>query len=264
VLWFVSENWLAKQPPRFTFAEYARGILAISHDADARRPASEATVTALAKRWSVLPGDVVTLVNQGPADGLWLVSSTHRSIYDPTTEIQLKRPTRKTDEPANQTQSVTTTVGGVPSKRLGASQIGGGAAAGPTPAQTFYNACQQISDKKYPYVWGGGHGAAGTPSGGGFDCSGSVVAALAAAQLGYKLGGPVDVSGTIASNWGQPGRGRWFTVWASAEHVWVQFTGIGPAWRFDTSSWNCGDDGARLRSCPRSTSGFTPRHWPGL
>jgi hypothetical protein len=263
-LWFVSEDWLSRQTPRYTFAEYARGVLAITHDADARRPAAEATVTAVADRWSVLPGDVVNVVKQGPANGLWLVSTTHRSIYDPTTEIQLKRPTQKKDEPANTTTSTTTSIGTVKATRLKPSQVTGGAAAGPSPAQVLYDACQKISDRNYPYVWGGGHGSAGTPSGGGFDCSGSVVAALAAAGLGYRLGGPVDVSGTIAARWGRPGRGRWFTVWASAEHVWIQFTGLGPAWRFDTSPWNCGPDGPRMRSCPRSTSGFTARCWPGL
>lgn len=264
-LWFVSDEWLAHQTPRFAFAEGVRGVLAITHDADARRPAAEATVTAVADRWSVLPGDVVKVSGQGPADGLWLVHATRRSIYDPTTQVDLRRPLPKLDEPANETQSTTTTVGGLSVDRLKASRIGGGAAAGPTKAQQLYSAAKAISDRGFPYIWGGGHGAAGRPSGGGFDCSGSVCAALAAAGLGYRLGGPCDVSGTMAARWGVPGRGRWFTVWANSEHVWMQFTGCGPAWRFDTSSHGCGDpNGARLRFCARSTSGFTPRHWPGL
>lgn len=264
VLTFASEKWLARQSPRFVFAEGARGVLSITHNEDARRRTAEATVTALADRWSVLPGDVVQVTGQGPADGLWLVSDTRRSVYDATTDITLKRPAAPKPEPANQTQSTSVNVGGLGAGRLGASQIGGGAAAGPSQAQRLYNAAQTISNHHYPYVMGGGHGSCGVPSGGGFDCSGSVCAALGAAGLGYHLGGPVDTSGTMAARWGMAGRGRWFTVWANAEHVWVQFTGVGLAWRFDTSSHGCGDDGARLRSCPRSSGGFTPRRWPGL
>lgn len=264
VLWFASDKWLARQTPRFVFAEGARGVLAITHSEDARRSAAEASVTALADRWSVRPGDVATVTGQGPADGVWLVTDVQRSIYAATSTITLKRPTRPKIEPANQTQSTSVNVGGMPSLRLGASQIGGGASAGPAKAQQFYNACQTISDRHLPYVWGGGHGRCGVASGGGFDCSGSVCAALGAAGLGYRLGGPVDTSGTMAGNWGSPGRGRWFTVWANFEHVWVQFTGVGSAWRFDTSPHNCGADGAQLRHCPRSTAGFAPRHWPGL
>lgn len=253
-LWFASEQWLSQQTPRFAFSTGARGVLAISFDNDSRRDAAEATVTALAKRWSVLPGDVVAVSGQGPGDGLWLVHTTHRTLADDATEITLKRPQPKLPEPAPQTTTVS--VGG------STTTVGGG--SGPAQVQKLYAACQAISDHHYPYVWGGGHGAAGTPSGGGYDCSGSVCAALAAAGLGYRLGGPVDVSGTMANSWGQLGVGKFFTVYASPEHVWIRFTGAGPAWRFDTSPHACGADGPQLRSCARSVAGFVPRHWPGL
>src|SRR5215831_3820001 len=264
VLYFASENWLAQQTPRFVFAEGARGVLSITHSSDARQIAAEATVHAVATRWSVLPGDAVRVTGQGPGDGLWLVASVRRDIAAPTSEIILKRPVAELPEPAAPTSSKTVGVGGLSVNRLGASAIGGGAAAGPAQAQALYNACQAISDKHYPYVWGGGHGSCGTPSGGGYDCSGSVCAALGAAHLGYRIGGPVDVSGTMASNFGQPGQGKYFTVWASTEHVWIQLKGLGPAWRFDTSEHGCGPEGAQLRSCPRGTESFTARHWPGL
>jgi hypothetical protein len=258
-LWFVSENWLEAQTPRFAMREGARGVLAIAFDADARRDAQQMSVTAVANRWSVLPGDVVIVSGQGIGNGLWLVSDTHRTLWNPSTEITLKRPTQKKTEPANETETSTktVTVGG-----MAVAQAGG--TAGPAQAQKLYAAAKAISDRHYPYVWGGGHGAAGTPSGGGFDCSGSVCAALAAAGLGYRLGGPVDVSGTMANSWGQLGVGKWFTVYASPEHVWIRFTGAGPAWRFDTSPHACGSDGPQLRFCPRSYAGFVPRRWPGL
>lgn len=258
-LWFVSENWLRDQQPRFVFAQGARGVLSITQSSDNRQAAAEMTVTALAKRWSVTPGDVVLVTGQGPGDGLWLVSDTRRDLASHTTDITLKRPSLKLAEPAPQTTTTTTNVAGANVASLNPT----GNLQGPAQAQTVYNAAQAISDRHLPYTYGGGHGAVGTP-GPGFDCSGSVCAALAAANLGYHTGGPCDVSGTMASSWGAPGRGRWFTVWANVEHVWMQWTGVGRAWRFDTSPHNCGPDGPAMRYCARETSGFVPRHWPGL
>jgi len=270
VLWFVSEEWLARQTPRFSFTEGARGVLGITHTEDARQPAAECTVHALAHRWSVLPGDAVRVSGQGPADGLWLVYEVRRTVTDASSEIQLRRPAPKLPEPAQATGSTTVGVGGLNVSRLGPSSIGGGAVSGPPQAQQLYNACEAISNRHLPYVWGGGHAHCGTPDRGtgrdpgiGFDCSGSVAAALAACNMGFRNGQGVGGSGEIASSWGQSGPGRFHTVWANAEHVWIQLKGIGRAWRFDTSGGAAGE-GPRLRFQARSTGGFTPRHWPGL
>ena len=265
VLWFVSEDWLARQTPRFVFSEGARGVLSITHDADARQPAAEATVSAVTDRWSVLPGDVARVTGEGSsADGLWLVYSTHRSIYNPTTDIALKRPVPKQDEPANQTQSTTVAVGGVTADRLGSSQIGGGASAGPAAAQAVYNAAGAMDAMKIPYSQAQRNLVARPSSA---DCSSSCSWVLLSAGLplpgGVRAGQWAPVSGAFES-WGAAGPGRWFTVMCSAEHIWIRFTGCGPAWRFDTSPWGCGDpDGPRLRYCARSLAGFTQRHWPG-
>lgn len=266
VLWFASDNWLGKQTPRFLFAENARGVLQITFDADSRSQAAEATVTALAKRWSVLPGDVARVTGQGPGDGLWLVSDTRRTLWDANTEITLKRPQAAAPEPAPETTTSTITVGGVNTSRAFPSAIGsGGAVAGPDQARALYNACQTMSDMNLPYSQSDRTLVAHPPSA---DCSSSVSWALLAA--GFPLPGGVHagqwapVSGQFMSGWGQSGRGRWFTVWCSSEHIWIQFTGVGPAWRFDTSPWSCGTDGPRMRTCPRSTATFTARCWPGL
>jgi hypothetical protein len=45
-----------------------------------------------------------------------------------------------------------------------------------------------LGARDYKYVYGGGHAHAGTPTGGGFDCSGSVAAVLAAGGLWPKGG----------------------------------------------------------------------------
>jgi cell wall-associated NlpC family hydrolase len=101
-----------------------------------------------------------------------------------------------------------------------------------------------------PYVWGGGHGKWIDT---GYDCSGSVSFALAAAGL---LDGPLD-SGRL-SHWGDAGPGRWVTIYANAGHVFMEVAGV----RFDTSAAKI--RGSRWDNSGRSTAGFTVRHPPGL
>jgi peptidoglycan hydrolase CwlO-like protein len=101
-----------------------------------------------------------------------------------------------------------------------------------------------------PYVWGGGHG--GTASGG-YDCSGSLSYALAAAGL---VSGPLTSGGFMS--WGLPGPGRRITVYANAGHTFMIVDGR----RFDTSALSGG--GTRWTSAMRSTAGFVARHPPGL
>jgi cell wall-associated NlpC family hydrolase len=101
-----------------------------------------------------------------------------------------------------------------------------------------------------PYVWGGGHGKW---IDNGYDCSGSVSFALAAAGL---LDGPLD-SGRLA-HWGEAGPGRWVTIYANAGHVFMQVAGI----RFDTSGQRV--TGSRWQNDMRTTAGFAVRHPAGL
>jgi cell wall-associated NlpC family hydrolase len=104
---------------------------------------------------------------------------------------------------------------------------------------------------RFPYIWGGGHGSFVDS---GYDCSGSVSYALAAAGL---LNGPL-VSGQFAQ-WGEPGPGRWVTIYANNGHVFMYVAGL----RFDTSGRN-GPLGSRWQTAPRSLAGFSVRHPPGL
>jgi cell wall-associated NlpC family hydrolase len=100
-----------------------------------------------------------------------------------------------------------------------------------------------------PYVWGGGHGGAS----GGYDCSGSISYALAAAGL---LESPLDSTGFMS--WGEPGPGSRITVYANAGHAYMVVDGR----RFDTSALSGG--GTRWTSEMRSSAGFVARHPPGL
>jgi cell wall-associated NlpC family hydrolase len=101
-----------------------------------------------------------------------------------------------------------------------------------------------------PYVWGGGHGKWLDK---GYDCSGSVSFALAAAGL---LNGPL-ASGPLMS-WGEPGPGKWVTIYSSPGHVYMYVAGV----RFDTS--NSRVTGSRWSNTTRSNAGFVARHPAGL
>jgi hypothetical protein len=109
-------------------------------------------------------------------------------------------------------------------------------------------AANQIA--KFPYKWGGGHGAWRDN---GYDCSGSVSFALAGAGL---LDRPLT-SGLLAG-YGAPGPGRWITIYANEGHVFMVVAGL----RFDTSGQ--GRAGTRWQEDVRTTGGFAVRHIPGL
>ncbi len=101
-----------------------------------------------------------------------------------------------------------------------------------------------------PYIYGGGHASFHAD---GYDCSGSVSYALAAAGL---VSSPM-VSGDF-ENWGDPGPGRWITVYANADHVWMTVAG----WRFDTVA--LAEGGTRWAQGGGEFDGFVVRHPPGL
>jgi cell wall-associated NlpC family hydrolase len=101
-----------------------------------------------------------------------------------------------------------------------------------------------------PYKWGGGHGKWQDT---GYDCSGSVSFVLAAAGL---LSGPL-ASGPLMS-WGEPGKGKWVTIWTNEGHVFLEVAGI----RFDTSAQRV--TGSRWINEMRSREGFVARHPAGL
>jgi hypothetical protein len=101
-----------------------------------------------------------------------------------------------------------------------------------------------------PYLWGGGHGKWLDT---GYDCSGSVSFALAAAGL---LNGPL-ASGPLMS-WGEPGPGKYVTIYSNQGHVYMYVAGV----RFDTS--NSRVTGSRWSNTTRSNAGFVARHPAGL
>ena len=101
-----------------------------------------------------------------------------------------------------------------------------------------------------PYIYGGGHASFHAD---GYDCSGSVSYALAAAGL---VSSPM-VSGGF-EDWGEAGPGRWITIYANAGHVWMDVAG----WRFDTVA--LAESGTRWARGGGEFSDMVVRHPAGL
>jgi len=162
---------------------------------------------------------------------------------------RIARVERRRLEAARQARAVATAAVAAPrpsrpaTPSVQAPAAGGGADAG----AKIVAAATQIAGT--PYVWGGGHGGAS----GGYDCSGSISYALAAAGL---LDGALDSTGFMS--WGEAGPGRHVTIYANPGHAFMVVDGR----RFDTSNLSGG--GTRWTSESRSTAGFVARHPPGL
>jgi peptidoglycan hydrolase CwlO-like protein len=119
-------------------------------------------------------------------------------------------------------------------------------ASAPDAVKAVISAANAIATT--PYIWGGGHGSFESS---GYDCSGSVSYAL---HGGGMLESPLDSTGL--STWGEPGPGKWITVYANSGHAWMTVAGLA----FDTS----GGAGPRWHSSfASSTEGFIARHPPG-
>lgn len=127
-------------------------------------------------------------------------------------------------------------------------------------------AMREVNGRTSGYLYGAGHGVDldGLDPTGHFDCSSSTSYVLRRAGLF-----PDDrawVSGKYAQSYGEPGRGRYFTVYANDGHVWIRLH-RSRWWRFDTSPY--GDprsprSGPRLRYLPRLTWGFAARRRKGV
>ena len=121
----------------------------------------------------------------------------------------------------------------------------------PKLVRKIIKAGNEIRDRKYK--WGGGHG---DWKDNGYDCSGAVSYALhGAGLLDYPL-----VSGDLAK-WGEGGTGKWVTIYANKEHVFMVVDGL----RYDTSYITDGDKtGPGWSELMRPLRGFQVRHPAGL
>jgi peptidoglycan hydrolase-like protein with peptidoglycan-binding domain len=101
-----------------------------------------------------------------------------------------------------------------------------------------------------PYKYGGGHAILDDT---GYDCSGSVSYALRGAGL---MTSALTSGGFM--RWGEPGPGRWITIYAAPGHVYMVVNGR----RFDTTGRS--ESGSRWQAEQRSSAGYVARHPPGL
>lgn len=114
------------------------------------------------------------------------------------------------------------------------------------------------------YVWGGGHSGSLAQLRSGYDCSGATSFVLFAAGL---HGPTAEVSGQL-EHYGQPGAGKWVTVYGSAGHAFIVIAGLA----FDTADWGGPNipagSGPRWRSQPTANLGdgaqWYASHPPGL
>jgi hypothetical protein len=146
--------------------------------------------------------------------------------------------------------------GGRTSSTCGATLADGRAIAppgAPAAVKQVIEAANRI--RTTPYVWGGGHASFSSH---GYDCSGAVSYAL----HGAGLLGTTMVSGQLAY-WGDAGTGRWITVYANDEHVFMVVAGL----RFDTRDDEPGVSGPRWKMAQPSAQllpQFAARHPSGL
>ena len=119
----------------------------------------------------------------------------------------------------------------------------------PLPVKRAIWATNHLTRK--PYVWGGGHGSFYDK---GYDCSGTVSFLLHHADAIDRPAASRELA-----QFGNPGPGRWITVYARNGHTFATVAGL----RLDTTGRR-GDEGPRWREEPRSPAGFTARHPEGL
>jgi hypothetical protein len=131
-------------------------------------------------------------------------------------------------------------------------------AAAPLAVKQMIAAGNQIAGK--PYLYGGAHGLPLSEVAPAYDCSSSVEHLLYGARLLPLTYGAA--SGTLES-FGAPGPGRWVSLYANADHVFMYVAGL----RWDT--WDAagpgdGSSGIGWHPLIRSSAGFIVRHPVGL
>jgi cell wall-associated NlpC family hydrolase len=163
-----------------------------------------------------------------------------RSLPQPASEVAIRHQLNESGMTANANQA-TLTPGGLAVAPIGA----------PAAVQEVIAAGNEIA--RLPYRYGGGHMTYEDTA---YDCSGSISYVFAAAHL---LDHTV-VSGDL-ENWGDPGPGKWITVFANAGHTFMYVAGL----RFDTVA--LAETGSRWSDRPADEpdlSTFSVRHPPGL
>lgn len=178
------------------------------------------------------------LAGGGPAQVS--VGGPNGPLPQPVSNAVVKQELAQSGLSANPNQA-TLTPGGLAIPPLGA----------PPAVLEVIQAANQIAH--LPYRYGGGHVTYEDTA---FDCSGSISFVFEAAHL---------LSGSVASGqlmtWGEPGPGKWITVFANAGHTFMYIAGL----RFDTVALaETGDRWSTRSATEPDLATFSVRHPPGL
>jgi hypothetical protein len=131
-------------------------------------------------------------------------------------------------------------------------------AAAPAAVKGMIAAGNQIVGR--PYMVGGGHGLSLSAIAPTYDCSSSVEHLLYGGDL---LPAQYDAASGALESFGLPGPGRWVTIYASADHVFMYVAGL----RWDThdaAGPGDGSTGIGWHPLVRESAGFVVRHPVGL
>jgi hypothetical protein len=101
--YYMSEDQLFRAKPLAIIDEDSKGIESIDGEYDEGKNTSELTVSAHMGRWKCPPGSTIQIINTGPFNGKWLVSSVRRSLFNDLGEITLKKPRPRLPEPVGDT-----------------------------------------------------------------------------------------------------------------------------------------------------------------
>ncbi len=145
-----------------------------------------------------------------------------------------------------------------PRARLLSDGLAAAPASAPAAVKGIIAAGNAIVGK--PYQYGGGHGTPLNEIAATYDCSSSVEHLLWGGGL---LPADYDADSSTLESWGAPGIGRWVTIYASSDHVFMYVAGL----RWDTHNAAGPDDGTTgigWHPLVREDAGFVARHPVGL
>jgi len=244
---YADEHDLIDSRARAILSEASPGVDWLDGEMDPAKKVNTASLQVLAKLWSLPQGCSIIVRDSGFLNGRWLVSKVAQSRFSVKASIELRRGTELV-QPERTTETASSTIS------LGAGTQSGAAGS----SDSLVSICRRFNGR---YVYGGGHGGAlaslsfNSP----MDCSSSCSKALR--EAGMFSASVAWVSGKFASSYGQPGRGREWSIYANGGHVFIQGEGDNN-WRFDTGGPG-GGNGPRFHTTRRPTAGFTARHWSG-
>jgi hypothetical protein len=263
VYWISDFDLIRSRPRTLPLDEDSPGINSIDFDLDTSHKKPDlVTISCRAGAWGAPPGTVVPLGQALGEDvaGAWIVAEAFKAsggLLDAT--VILTRPNSPKPELAS-------AIVQRPNGQVGEDQ---GGLDPKTHVMKALAKAQWIASQRFPYVFGGGHRSDGTfgpsnaaggyqPGPVGYDCSSMVCDILHSAGV-FPGPGVTDVAGLL--NWGQPGKGKYMTVWIKGpdEHTFIEFDL--PTGKTFFEAHHTGTIVGEERT--RSTEGFQPRHWAG-